>query len=106
MEGSGGTFRLAHQDEAAATRRCRTLSPSSLACRLVPSGLRSFNLSRGSAVWGTLLGTGEAAALADGSWALRVLGQTKLGLGPARPEWGKGPNRRCALGAAPRGGRR
>lgn len=62
------------------------LRPSSLACRLVPSGLRTFSkgwglLSRDSAAHGTLLDTGGAAALWEKSHGpRRVLGQTKEGL--------------------------
>lgn len=60
--------------------------PSSLACRLVPSVLRTFSKgrglrSRGSAAHGTLLDTGGAAALWEKSHGpRRVLGQTKEGL--------------------------
>lgn len=79
------------------------LTPSSLACRLVPSGLRTLSkgwglLSPGPAAYGTLLDTGGAAALGEESWTSTGIRTDKRGAGPARPTEGKGPDRLRAWG--------
>lgn len=107
MEGSGGTFRVgapgrgsSHPEVQDSETQWPSLSLGTFGVALIRpfAGLRGFGDPTGH--------RGSRCSLGDESWALRVLGQTKEGLGPARPEWGKGPNRWCAQGAARRGGRR
>lgn len=87
------------------------LRSSSLACRLVPSGLRTFSkgwglLSRGSAAYGTLLDTGGAAALWEKSHGRRrVLDRQKRGW-TCSPNGGKRTRQIACMGAAQRGRRR